>query len=79
MTDQPQPDPAQQQVQLTPWSWQFQQVGINPVGAPIVAILIQRPPAEQLALIAATGDLKRFHAALGDAIRQFETGLILPG
>jgi hypothetical protein len=71
--DQPPP----QQIQLTPWSWGFQPIGDSPMG-PVMAIMIVRQPLEQLALIAPVADHKRFHHDLGNAIRERESGLIVP-
>jgi hypothetical protein len=73
--DQPQPQP--QQIQLTPWSWAFQTIGDTPMG-PLMAVMILRPPMEQIQLMAVVADHKRFHHDLGNAIRERESGLIVP-
>ena len=73
----PQPQP-QQQVALQPWSWEFPLIG-HVDGNPVMMIVITRPLGERVCHPAAVADVKRFHQALGDALRQHDTGLIVPG
>lgn len=75
MSEPAAPQPGQgQQIPVIPWGWEFMVVGETSTGK-LMMTRISRPPFEQLALIAVVGDMKRFHQALGEAIRQVETGI----
>jgi hypothetical protein len=71
-TDQPPPE----QVQLQPWGWDFPLVGETAAGK-VMAVLIRRQLGEVITLPALVADMKRFHEALGDAIKEHGSGIVV--
>lgn len=61
--------------QMTPWSYEFPEIGIA-AGQKVLAIVVTRAPfAERFVQPAALSDLKTFRDKLDEAIRQAETGI----